>query len=70
MSELKLFFFCRIYLKCSDRQTCANSEDPDQTPQNAASDQGLHCLTLIQQVFDFYVSLIRTYDVPIYRASR
>ena len=22
----------------------ANSADPDQTPQNAASDQGLHCL--------------------------
>ena len=22
----------------------ANSIDPDQTPQNAASDQGLHCL--------------------------
>ena len=24
-------------------QTLANSVDPDQTPQNAASDQGLHC---------------------------
>ena len=24
-----------------------NSLDPDQTPQNAASDQGLHCLLLI-----------------------
>ena len=24
--------------------TKANSADPDQTPQNAASDQGLHCL--------------------------
>ena len=26
----------------------ANSVDPDRTPQNAASDQGLHCLPLIQ----------------------
>ena len=24
--------------------TYANSADPDQTPQNAAPDQGLHCL--------------------------
>ena len=24
--------------------TLANSEDPDQMPQNAASDQGPHCL--------------------------
>ena len=24
--------------------TSANSAEPDQTPQNAASDQGLHCL--------------------------
>ena len=23
-----------------------NSADPDQTPQNAASDQGLHCLLI------------------------
>ena len=35
----------------SDRQTLANSEDPDQTTQNAASDQGLHCLPLIQQFY-------------------
>ena len=25
----------------------ANSGDPDQTPQNAASDQGLHCLQIV-----------------------
>ena len=25
----------------------ANSVDPDQMPQNVASDQGLHCLPLI-----------------------
>ena len=33
----------------SDRVTSANSAAPDQTPQNAASDQGLHRLPLIQQ---------------------
>ena len=26
-----------------------NSEDPDQTPQNAASDQGLHCKLKFQE---------------------
>ena len=33
--SINLAFFCG---------TCANSVDPDQTPQNVASDQGLHCL--------------------------
>ena len=32
-----------------DRQVWANSVDPDQMLQNAASDQGLHCWLLIQQ---------------------
>ena len=35
----------------TDRQTRANSVAPDQTPQNAASDLGLHCLSFIQQFF-------------------
>ena len=30
--------------------TFANSADPDHTPQNAASDQGLHCLLKLQDV--------------------
>ena len=30
--------------------TLANSVDPDQMPQNAASDQGLHCLLKLQEV--------------------
>ena len=34
-----------------DRYAFAKSEDPDQTPQNAASDKGLHCLPYIQQYF-------------------
>ena len=28
----------------------ANGVDPDQTPQNAASDQGLHCLHKPQDI--------------------
>ena len=28
----------------------ANCVDPDQTPQNAASDPGLHCLPLMKQL--------------------
>ena len=35
-----------------DRRASANSVDPDQMPQNAASDQGLHCLSLIQLLLD------------------
>ena len=29
--------------------TLANSVDQDQTPQNVVSDQGLHCLYLVQK---------------------
>ena len=32
-------------------QTDLSSVHPDQTPENAASDQGLHCLPLTQQFF-------------------
>ena len=42
----------RIYHMYSDRQAWANSIDPDETPQNAASHLGLHSLTLIQQFLD------------------
>ena len=35
-----------------DRQTCANSVDPDEMLQIAASRQGLPCLPLIQQFLD------------------
>ena len=34
-----------------DRRAFANSIDPDQTPQNVASDQGLHSLPYTQQYF-------------------
>ena len=36
----------------SNRQAWANSIDQDETPQNAASHLGLHCLPLIQQFLD------------------
>ena len=32
-----------------ERQALANSVNPDQMPHSVASDQGLHCLPLIQQ---------------------
>ena len=38
----------RIYSKYWKKQVWANNVDPDQTPRNAASDQGLHCLLLIR----------------------
>ena len=41
-----------FYHMYSDRQAWANSVDPDETPQNAASHLGLHCLQLIQQFLD------------------
>ena len=40
------------YLLYSDKEASANSVDPDQTLKNATSDQGLHCLPLIQQRLD------------------
>ena len=36
----------------SDGQVGANSVDTDETPLNAASRQGLHCLPLIKQLLD------------------
>ena len=36
----------------SDRQSWANTLDPDEMPQKAVSHQGLHCLPLIQQFLD------------------
>ena len=43
--------YYRSYSTYSDRQAWVNSVDPDQTPQNAASDQGLHFLPLTQQFY-------------------
>ena len=39
-----------VYPNYSDRQAYANSVDPDQTPQNAATEQGLHCLPLNKEI--------------------
>ena len=44
-----LYHIYRMYL---EGQAWANSVDPDETPQNVASHQGLHCLPLIQQFID------------------
>ena len=44
----------------SDRQALANSVDPDETLQNAASHLGLHSLPLIQQFLD------TTSDIKLY----
>ena len=52
MAELLVLPTYHIYLIYSDRQAWANSIDPDETPQNAASHLGLHCLPLIQQFLD------------------
>ena len=38
-----------IYPKYLERRDCANSVDPDQTPQNAASDPDLQFLAIILQ---------------------
>ena len=48
--------------------TLANSADPDQTPQNAESDQDLHCLLKLQEVKGLnrltssFRSIFPTYD--------
>ena len=51
-SYLSINIIYSIYTKYLDRQAGTNSVDPDQMLQNAASDQGLHCLPLIQQFLD------------------
>ena len=48
----------------------ANSVDPDQTLQNRASDQGLHCLLTVQEckVIWFIVTrhILQTWDTPFF----
>ena len=45
---LSLFFFVRLFHLILNPVVKTNSEVPDQTPRSAASDLGLHCLTLPQ----------------------
>ena len=61
---LKNYMDYCIYPKYWDRRACADSVDPDQMPQNAASDQGLHCLPLIQQ---FLHTSIDSYQNGLFR---
>ena len=43
---------CYPFVVCRPlKAQLAHSADPDQTPQNAASDQCLHCLQIVQQFF-------------------
>ena len=45
----RVFVMCRIYSTYLDRQAWENNVDPDKLPQNAATDQDLHCLPIKQQ---------------------
>ena len=47
-----LITYYHFYPKYLDGQARADSVNPDQMLQNAASDQGFHCLLLIQQFLD------------------
>ena len=40
------WYFLFICIQILKKNMFANSGEPDQTPQNAASDLGLHCLPL------------------------
>ena len=45
-----------------DKQTLANSVDPDQMLHRTASDQGLHCLLIIKQILE--TSIVCKMDLP------
>ena len=45
-------FLYHIYHMYFNWQAWSNSVDPDETPQNAATHQSLHCLPLVQQFLD------------------
>ena len=50
--SLNLHTARRIYPMHTDRHARAHTVDPDQTPQNATSDQDLHCLSVIHEFSD------------------
>ena len=83
IENVSTVFSCLIYhnyLMYWDRQACANSVDPDQTPQNAVSDQGLNCLPQIHHFVwidkkedetntcssHFRRGIVRSYHLPIF----
>ena len=48
LEKSELYLADDMLTHCSrETRKRANSADPDQTPQNAASDQGLHCLQIV-----------------------
>ena len=67
----------RIYHMYSDRPAWANSVDPNELPQNVASDLGLHCLPISQQFltqwvvncWNFRISMVRKWGVWILRVN-
>ena len=50
-SDKKEILLNTLITQSNGTDVFANSVDPDQMPQNVASDQGLHCLPCIQQCF-------------------
>ena len=54
-----------IYAQCPVKGILADSVDPDQTPQTAASDQGLHCLHYIQDFYHILLIIKLTRHPPI-----
>ena len=50
--------------KHSERHAWANSADYDLMPQSVASDQGLHCLSLIQQYCRYLTLFLLNQDMP------
>ena len=63
-----MILLCVCYLThlslASHKRDIANSVDPDQTPQNAASDQGVHCLHLVQK-FLLNTIIIKSNQTPL-----
>ena len=61
-----LSFLIHISPASHKRDKCANSVDSDQMPQNAASDQGLHCLHSVQ-IVQQNMTVVNTYQTPLFR---
>ena len=52
----------RIHYKYLNRRALANSVHPDQTPQNVASDQGIHCLPFSWTSFGQHQAVKGTFE--------
>ena len=56
--------FALTHLSLASHKWDLDSVDPDQTPQNAASDQGLHCLHLVRKFLQNMI-IIKTNQTPL-----